>query len=325
MQILTNRSRIVAASILLGAPVSGAISHAVSAQGLTYDMKMTAQRDGSSSGSQPQVLMTAHGQYSGGNSRLDIDQSVTPGGMMGKGTYIVVRNATRNEWIVDPEKHQYIEMNIDSAAKFAANMQLSLGPIVSMKTSDVTADLQPLGPGETIQGYATTKYRLTYGATSTVTVFGRTKKSNSVTTMDMWIAPQLAGLYNPAPNPAMGNSAAAQKLAAAYAKMGNGVAIKTVSHTQTTGDDASAMSATMELLNIKRTRIDPSVFEVPAGYAKIDMTAAMSALNGNGKGNFVGQLGDSAKAGAKEGASNEVKNQAKDKAKGIIRGIFGRP
>ncbi len=312
-------------------------SHALNGQGLTYDMKMTVQgAEGGRGGTDARTMMAGHGQFSNGSSRMDMDQSMMAGGMMGKGTYVIVKSGSRTEWMVDPDKRQYIEINIDSMAKFAADAQKSLGGMVKMETSDVTADVQPLGPGETIQGYATMKYRLTYGSTSTVSMLGRTKRTTNMTTSDMWVAPQLAGLFNPAAGAAShaaGNSASAQKLAAAYAKIGKGVPIKTVSQTQTTGDRASSMTSTMELLNIKRGRVDPSVFEIPEGYTKVDLMAglsgAMGALGGkNGRGvpsgNILGQMSDSAKQGAKEGATEEAKDQAKETAKGVLRGIFGR-
>jgi uncharacterized protein DUF4412 len=333
MQTLTNRSRTLFASILLGASMSGALGHAASAQGLTYEMKMTMQRTGSADAADSPPVMAGRGQYSGGNSRMDMDESMMPLGIMGRGTYVIVRSGAHTELIVDPAKRQYFEINIDSMASFASNAQGALGGLVKMTTSDVTVDMQPLGPGETIQGYATKKYRLTSSATTTVSVLGRTRRSANTTTSDIWVAPQLTGLFNPAPGAGGqmgGNSEGAQKYAAAYAKLGKGVPIKTVSQSREAGDKASpatmTMTMTMELLNIKQGHIDPSVFEVPAGYTKIDVTPIMSALAGKGaNGGLLGQMGDSAKEGAKEGAVQEVKSQAKDKAKGVLRGIFGRP
>lgn len=331
MQRFTNGSCAFLASILLGAFMSGVAGHAASAQGLTYEMKMTLQRTGSTGSADATPVMAGRGQFSNGNSRMDMDASVMPLGIMGKGTYVIVKSGSRTELIVDPAKRQYFEINTDSMTRFASNAQSAVGGLVKMNTSGATADVQPLGPGEIIQGYATMKYRLTYSATTTVSVLGRTRRSATTTTSDIWVAPKLAGLFNPAPgagSPMGGNSDAAQKYAAAYAKIGKGVPIKTVSQTLEAGDQSSSATMTMELLNIKQGRIDPSVFEIPAGYTKIDITPVMTALAGDGKGangGLLGQMGDSAKAGAKEGAVQEAKSQAKDKAKGVLRGIFGRP
>ncbi len=330
----TGRTRVVFTVAALIAVAGG--SRSAQAQGLTYDMRMTAARDGGGHASPAQTLMTAHGQFSGGNSRMDIDQTMMPGGMMGKGTYIIVRRDSRTELIVDPEKKSYMEINPDSMARFAAAAQGALGGMVKSEMTDVSADVQQLGPGEVIQGYATMKYRMTTGYTMTTSVMGRTSRTTEHATTDMWIAPKLAGLFNPmarGAQPAAGTSAFADKMAAAYSRIGAGVPIKTVTQTVTTGDHGSTSTSTMELLNIKTGAISPSVFEVPPGYTKMDIMAGMGAaasaldsLKGKGgKGNLIGQMGDSAKQGVKEGATEEAKDQAKVKAKGVIRGIFGRP
>ena len=330
---VTIRARVALAAIAIAAlPLA---SHAARAQGLTYDMRMTAESERAGKTTPAQTMMTAHGHYSGGNSRMDIDQSMMPGGMMGKGTYIIVRSGSRTELIVDPEKHTYIELNADSMAKFAASARNALGGMVKTEMTDVTADVQPLGPGETIQGYSTMKYRITNGYTMTTSMMGRTRHTTQHTTSDIWMAPKLEGLFNPMARgaPQGGNAALADKIAAAYAKIGKGVPIKSVTQSVTSGDQTSSSTSTMELLNIKTGPVSPSLFEVPAGYTKTDImgglgaaTSVLDSLHGHGgKGNILGQMGDSAKQGAKEGATEEAKDQAKEKAKGALRGLFRRP
>lgn len=332
MKTLSDRARILGASILLAAPLLAVAGHTASAQGLTYEMKTTMQKGTGSAASDTQIVMSGHGKFQDGNSRMDMDESIMPGGFMGKGTYMILRNATRNEWIVDPQKQQYFEVNVDSVANFSMGSMNLMGGLVKMETSDVTADMQPLGAGETIQGYATMKYRLTTSLLSKTSVLWKKSKSRNTTTTDIWVAPQLAGLYNPASAASQGggSSELGQKIAAAYAKVGKGAVIRTVSQTQSTGDRASAMTMTMELLNIKRGRVPASAFEVPAAYTKIDGTTALSLLGGGGggkdgkSGNIISQMTDSAKQGARQGATEEVKDQAKSKAKGVLGKIFGR-
>ncbi|MDQ6736712.1 MAG: DUF4412 domain-containing protein [Gemmatimonadota bacterium] len=330
MQRIRIKSALLAAGTIVGmaASVTGTSLHA---QGLTYDMKMSMQQGTAASPGDAQILMSGHGKFADGNSRMDMDQSVMPNGFLGKGTYMILKSGSRNEWIVDPDKKQYYEINMDSVANFSMASMNIMGGLVKMETSDATAEMQPMGPGETIQGYTTMKYRVTTNFTSTTSILGRKKRSKNTTTTDVWVAPQLGGLYNPASAASQvgGGSELGRKVAAEYAKMGKGAFIKTVSQTQSTGDHASAMTATMELLNIRRTRVPSSAFDVPTEYTRIDGTAALSMLGGGGTdgkgGNFGDQLVDSARQGAKQGAAEEVKNQAKDKAQGVLRGIFRRP
>lgn len=334
MQQFSIRSRIVVAMTLASMALLGALASHANAQGLTYDMKMAMQKGIGATTGDAQVLMSGHSQFSDGNSRMDMNESVMPNGFMGKGTSMIVRSGTRNIWIVDPAKQQYIEINMDSVANLSFTSLNIMGGLVKMETSDVTVDMQSMGPGETIQGYTTVKYRLTTNFTSTTSILGRKKRSKNITTTDIWVAPQLAGLYNPASAASQGGGGSdlTRKTRAAYAKVAKGAYIRTVSQTQSSGDHASAMTTTMELLNIKHARVPSSAFEVPKGYAKIDGTAALAALgggdskdSGGAKGDFGSQLADSAKQGAKQGAANEVKDQAKSKTKGVLRGIFGRP
>ena len=324
------RSTIIATGVLAGL-LAGTSATTLRAQGLTYDMKVSMQQGSVENPGEARILMSGHGKYSDGSSRMDMDESSMPNGFLSKGTYMIVRSGSRNEWVVDPDKKQYYEINIDSAANFSMSSINIMGGLVKMETSDATADMQPMGPGETIQGYSTMKYRVTTTFTSTTSILGRKKRSKNTTVTDIWVAPQLAGLYNPASAASQGGGAdeLGRKVRAAYSKIGKGAFLKTVAQTQSTGDHASSMTMTMELLNIKKSRVPSSAFDVPKEYARVDATEILGVLGGGGKdgksGNFGDQLVDSAKQGAKQGAAEEVKSQAKDKAKGVLRGIFGRP
>lgn len=327
------------ANIIIGATVACVMAPSVGAQGLSYDMKMTMRMDpppkGAGDMAQGRTVMAGHGQFAGGNSRMDMSQSMAPGGIMSAGTYVIVRSGARTEWIVDPAKKTYMEINVDSMAKFAADAQKMLGGMAKIEMTDVTADVQPLGAGEMIEGYATMKYHVTSGYTSKVSMMGRKTVTTTTSTGDIWVAPQLAGLYNPAApaSQGAGTSEYAQKLTAAYAKIGKGVPIKSVTTSQSTGSRTSSTTSTMELVNIKRGRIDQSVFEVPDGYTKTDLTQAMGgAVEGMGtlqksmpKGNIAGEMTDSAKQGAREGATEAAKEQAREKARNAVGKIFRRP
>ena len=339
MQLLSRHAHTRGVRLLLAVPLAAMAARGAGAQGLTYDMKMTMDKGAPGAAGAPEIMMAGHGKFQDGNSRMDMEESIMPNGFLGKGTYMILKSGTRNEWIVDPAKQQYFEINVDSANVSMGSMNL-LGGLVKMETSDVTAEMKPMGPGETIQGYATMKYRITTNFVSKTSVLWRKSKSKNTTTTDVWVAPQLAGLYNPASATAQGggSSELGRKVAAAYATVGKGAYLRIVSHTESTGDHASEMTMTMELLNIQRARVSSSAFELPKGYAKVDGTAVLAALGGggggggggkdgkNGKnGGVAGELADSAKQGAKQGAAEEVKNQAKDKTKGVIQGLIRRP
>ena len=269
-------------ALLVSGPAAGA-------QGLSFDLRTTGQFTDPRTGQMTtRTMMAGHGQFAGTSSRIDISESMTPGGLMGKGTYIIVKGTPRTEFIVDPEKHSYLEVHPDSLAKIASAMQGALGGMVKTEMSDVIVNVDKLGAGETIQGYPTVHYRLTEGYTMRTTMMGRTNRSTQHSTTDLWIAPQLAGLFNPMAGAGAGTSAGggsyaayADRIAKAYAKLGPGTPIKSVRQSESTrGGKTSTNSMTMELLNIRRGPVNPAVFEVPAGYTKEEsLTGMMGAAS----------------------------------------------
>lgn len=350
-------TRLIALAAALTATLT--LAPALSAQGLTYDVKMTNATGAPSSGAPAtRTYMAGHGQVSAGAARIDFTESVAPGGMMGAGTYMITTAATGATIIVDPAKREYLELDLAALAKAAAGMQQALGGMVKMDVSDVKVGVEELGAGELIEGYATLKYRLTESHTAKTTVMGRTSQVSTHQTSELWIAPQLAGLMDPMAN---GNPAAARsaegtasggmtelqaQLTNAYAKMRRGAMLKSITTTESVDDGghATTMTTTMTLSSLKRAAISPSVFEVPAGYTKaaspldalgplaavgdslaVARARAMKQSDARGGASTAGEAVDSAKAGAKQGVVEEAKDDAKAQAKKAIGRIFRRP
>jgi hypothetical protein len=334
---------------------------AAQAQGFSYDMKTTGEQPGrgASASAGPHIMMAAHGQFANGNARLDFTQSPMPGGFMGQGTYMIVKSASSVSTFVDPAKREYYEIDRDDLTKTAAAAQQMTGGLVKTDVSDVAVTTEPLGSGEAIEGYATVKYRITDAYTMTMSIMGRTTKSTSHSTTDLWIAPQLDGIMNPmsrqAPAAPAGPMAAlTTELTKAYAKIGKGVVLKTTrTSVSETGSKATTSTMTTDVSNIKRTAINPTVFEVPAGYTKTaglagglgmlnaigdSLKAARAAAGkqgatGGSSGSMAevspGAVVDTVKAGAEQGALSSTKQAASDaagtQAKKAIGKLFGRP
>ena len=253
----------------------------VSAQGLSYDMKSTAQgMDPRSGSSVTRTMMAGHGQFVGGNARLDFTESAMPGGMMGSGMYMIVKNASSISTFVDPAKKQYFELDRADLAKTATAAQQATSGLVKTDLSDLVVTSTLVGPGEPIEGYATMKYRITDAYTMTMSVMGQTSKTSSHSTTDLWVAPALSGLMNPMmqqSGAASGPTAAlTTELTKAYAKIGKGVVLRMMrTDTSMTGDKTRTTTISTEISNIKRTSISPTVFDVPTGYTKSDGALGM--------------------------------------------------
>jgi hypothetical protein len=253
------------------------------AQGLSYDMSTTGTGPDRSGAMSTRNFMSAHGQFTGGNSRLDVTQSMAPGGFMGAGTYMITNGPKGTVTSVDPAKHQYTVLDIAEMGKAASDMQASLGGIAKMEFTDIKVDLQDLGAGEPIDGYATYKYKLTQSYTMKMTMMGHAINSPSTSTTEIWIAPQLDGLMDPSARPVVATPTGPmaelmRQLTAQYMKMKKGLPLKRIS-TIESGEGARQRTNTMTttITNVKKSAISPSVFEVPAGYAKVDMADAIGA------------------------------------------------
>jgi hypothetical protein len=226
-------------------------------------------------------MSTAHGQFAGGNSRIDIIASMAPGGMMAQGTYMITNAAKGLVTSVDPAKRQYTVINLAELGKTANDMQAALGGVAKTEISNVKVSLEDLGPGEPLDGYATYKYRLTQAFTMNMTVMGHTMSTPSQSTTDIWVAPQLDGLMDPSARPATtvapGPMAELMKqVVAEYSKMRKGLMLKRVSTSVGgSGGHERTTTITTTITNVKKSAISPSVFEVPAGYTKVAMFDAM--------------------------------------------------
>jgi hypothetical protein len=208
---------------------------------------------------------------------------MAPGGMMGTGTYMITNGAKGTVTSVNPAKHQYIVMDIAEMGKTANNMQAALGGMAKMEFADVKVDLQDLGAGEPIDGYATWKYKLVQSDTMKMTMMGRTINTPSASTTEIWVAPQLDGLMDPSARPLVTTPTGPmaelmRQLTAQYGKMKKGLPLKRVT-TIVSGEGPRQHTRVMTttITNVKKTAISPSVFEVPSGYTKIDKAAALTA------------------------------------------------
>lgn len=277
---INTAARATRATVLVAAL---ATAGSLGAQGLSYDMSTVASGPDRSGTMSTHNMSTAHGQFAGGNSRIDIIESMAPGRMMATGTYMITNASKGLVTSVDPAKRQYTVIDIAELGKTANDMQAALGGVAKTEISNVKVSLEDLGAGEPLDGYATYKYRLTQSFTMNMTVMGRTMSTPSQSTTDIWVAPQLDGLMDPSSRPpvtvAPGPMAELTKqLVAEYSKMRKGLMLKRVS-TRVGGPSGHERTTTVTttITNVKKTSISPSVFEVPAGYTKVAMFDAMDA------------------------------------------------
>src|SRR4029078_1111100 len=111
--------------------------------------------------------------------------------------YFLVLDGGKKMILVDPTNKQYMEWDMQSMMAGMSKMVNAVGGLVEMANTDVHIDSKDLGPGETIQGYATHHYQITQNYSMSVKMFGRGSKSKNEATADYYSAPALKSLANP--------------------------------------------------------------------------------------------------------------------------------
>jgi hypothetical protein len=276
---ITDIARIAAAVGLIVSLAGGSLG----AQGLSYDMSTMATAPDRTGAVATRTMMAAHGQFASGNSRIDVTQSMAPGGMMGQGTYMITSASKGTVTSVDPAKHQYTVIDIAELGKTANDMQTALSGVAKIEIANVKIDVQDLGAGEPLDGYSTFKYRITQAYTMNMSVMGRTISTPTQSVTEVWVAPQLDGLMDPSARPPVATTTGpmaelTKQLSVAYAKMRKGLMLKRVS-TIESGEGARKHTTTITttITNVKRSAISRSVFEVPAEYTKVELMDAVAA------------------------------------------------
>jgi hypothetical protein len=313
------------------------------ADGMTYEFVMKSQS--TRTGNKEAVQMRGRGTYAGDQAKIEIiDASSTTGGadaFGGKGAYFIVKGGGQEMLMVDPNQKQYMKWDIANMFAGMSKVVNAVGGVVKMQMSDVHIDAQDLGAGGTIEGYPTRHIRMTQNYTVSVSVFGRSKKSQNQSTTDYYFAPSLK-IANPfvsnSQQMAMlsqmdmfNNSDYVSQMKAANAKIPKtGVPLKTVTTVVSTDDKGKAETTvtTMEMVNFKASNIPASAFAIPTDYKMVEMPSMNMPANGSSSANASGpvlnadSIAAAAKAGAAEGTKQAVKDGAKDATVKKLRGIF---
>ncbi|MEP7344605.1 MAG: DUF4412 domain-containing protein [Gemmatimonadaceae bacterium] len=323
------RFSLSAVTLLLSAASSAA--NPVFVDGYKFTWKSTVESDTRQPGGAAPSMAV---QLAGGKLRLDfLESSENP--MMKKGGYMIMDAENNKLIMVSPEEKKAMVMDPTAMGSMVGAMGGS--GLVKMDMDNVKVDVEDLGDGERMLGKATHKYRVTRSYDMSVKVVMMKRNSHHQSVSETWLTNDFgtdrafeAFGRQFANRVAAGGSM--QKLMEAEKKVPRGFPMKTVMQSTDTDDKgkATTTSTTMEVTELTKANIDPSVFEVPSGYETVDMGAEMKDArikmdsakadceNDKGKGNCEMPNADSL---AKEGA----KASTKDAAKKGLKGLFKKP
>lgn len=317
-----------------------AIATPVAADGWRFRWKVTVQSEQKGAPVAPSMTVS----LTAGKARMDYDAEARQPGM-GKGGYMILDADKGLVTMVNPEEKKAVVMDPSALGNVVG--ALGSSGMIKMEVSDARVDVESLGAGESILGYATRRYRISRSHTMNVSVMGRRNSSKESSVSEVWIADKFiedkafeAWARNFARSMgSMAGDAMKTLMELEEAKTPKGIALKSITTSTSTDPKGKAVTSTMtmEMQELKKTSLDASLFEVPSGYEVVDMKAQMAEASAameqaradcekeHGKGSekcdmsTAGLNLDSAmKAGAKQGA----KEGASEAARKTIKGLF---
>jgi hypothetical protein len=266
---------------LAAASRAGAQSAAKQSDGVTFDLKSaTVLTEGGSMTGIAGLMPSYTGRAVAVGQRVRIDiVDGTLGPLGEKGDYFLFD--TTGMTIVHPAKHEFVAFPADVGAKAIEQMQ-AMGLTMTIDDSKVSMDSIP--GTDTIGGIATRHFRMTMALTMTIEAIGTTQHVKSETTNDYWMAATagltpglleqtavLTGQSNPARSmtgPFKDIAMKADSAMRAIRMHGTPIRSKTSTRSDPAGGGGMATEATSEISNIRQTKVDESLFVIPANYTK---------------------------------------------------------
>ena len=256
--------------LLFGSSV-GAQTH----PGLTFDETVRSNRSLNSSGETKPAVM--HITASRGNLRIDIDGKL-PGAQnlpsRDSSVMLLTDSGTKLTLLNVQEKH-YLTLNPMEMMQGVTKMLSGMGGSIAVDSDATKLRLDSLGPGPTIDGHPTLRYRLMTMMRISVSMMGNTNTMEGEFVEDIQAATDLANLPELQDRLNLFSSMSqslgiapeyVQRLADLRKKIrGFPIRVTKVQTMKTNGRTRSS-SEDVELSNIRQVAVPDSVFAIPAGY-----------------------------------------------------------
>jgi hypothetical protein len=232
-----------------------------------------------------------HMTAAGGDARIDVKNGkiVENMGPFSPGLHavMIMRDSGREMVFLNPDQKQYLSIKPVEMMQGMQKMLESMGGSMTVDTSVTRVSLDSLGPGPTIDGHPTLKYRLTAVMRMTMSMNGERNVLDNQSTQDIQTAIDLGDFSDLTTgvnrftefSQTMGfPKGYLDKLAATHRKM-RGFPLLSVKHStiSVNGTKRTAVE-TMETRNIKRVTVPDSLFVIPGDYKPV----AMPGMPGTG-------------------------------------------
>lgn len=248
-----------------------ALATPLQAQGQRYDFRLTGEGE------------DARGRVTWLGDRGRVDVEHTPGDHRGD-EYFLLRNGGRTLISVHPEDRSYSVVDDTVFERVVGRALEAVDGMVDFTVDGVRIAGERLGPGGTIAGHATERYRLTQEFTVRIGVpFVEDPEIRQTVVTEYWVAPEVKLIRNPVLEMlatvetalAQGDTSFVRRSRAARASLFRGTPLKFVIRStseERDGDetDIDTDVRTIEITGIGPADIDPASLEIPAGYRRDD-------------------------------------------------------
>jgi len=224
----------------------------------------------------------------GDKSRVDFQQSGNP--MMGAGNYMLSKDGGKTVFMVNPQQKTYAAWDMTNMMGMASGMMNML----NMKVENPKVEKLLEEDGGKVCGLPTKHYKFRTSYTMQMTILGMTRSSSHLKEEDIWTSTKLTdagmGLWLRKNNTKTGNPDL-DKLVQAEMGKTEGFPLKTISVTTTKESSGKerTRTVTMEVTEVKQSKPDAKLFEIPAGYTETSTMAAGSGEGSQGQSGRPGQ------------------------------------
>ena len=265
------------------------LSAVAAVAGIHYTAR-TYQEGGKSN---KQMNMSVESWIDGANAKIVFKESGNP--LMKAGTYLLTTDGGKTLYLVDSKEKTYSEWDLDAIFHMADAMMQSMGPLMNLTIENPHVETLLEEDGGDIHGYSTThrRFRTTYSMKMKIMGMKRAQDYDSV--QDVWSTDEIDheafGVWLRREPPAMGDTGLKELVEAEMSKI-KGFPLKTVDQVTATGKKGKQQTTRTitEVIELDETAIDAGLFEIPAGYQRVEMMPAMGGDDGQqGLGSLFGR------------------------------------
>lgn len=260
------RTLLAAASILLAWLALGASAWG---QGFVYEAVQTLDPDRGKDQTQWQVRAWVDGE----SAKIQFDESTNP--VAPKGSYLLTTDGGETLLLVDPKEETYAEWDLNALFAVFGSLMEGLDGVFNLDFEDVTSETLERKAGPEILGYPTTHVRSRTAYTMKMKAMGMRRQWTVDSVTDAWTTDEIdmPGMFvwlrsDP---PSTGDEEL-DAMIRAEIERSEGLALRMETTTTNTDQKGRARTSksTMEITKLEAQSIEPSTFEIPAGYRQVD-------------------------------------------------------